>query len=146
MPTSAAMETDRSRRVELSLAADAQMLFLARMTGAAVATRAEFDYEQVEDLRLAIDELCIALMRSGSGSRLSLVLEWDDKGTVEVSASLLAEAGSSANGSVAPALDPGPDHELSTRILEALVDEHGETVVGGAPRGWFRMKRQRPLA
>jgi len=142
MPISEAVETDRSHRVELSVAADAQMLFLARMTGAAVATRAQFDYEQVEDLRLATAELCIALMRAGSGTRLSLVLEWDDEGTVEVSGTLLADAGSSPNGSVPPALDPGPDHELSARLLEALVDDHGETVVGGAPRGWFRMKRQ----
>ena len=54
----------RLHRVELSLPADAQMLFLARMTAAAVATRAELNYEQVEDLRLAIDELCIALLGS----------------------------------------------------------------------------------
>ena len=86
-------------RVELSLAADAQMLFLARMTGAAVASRADFAYEQVEDLRLAIDELCIRLMCSGTGAaRIALLFQWDDEGTLDVMGSRIPAEGPSTNG------------------------------------------------
>ena len=50
-----------SQRVELALPAQPELLFLARMTAAAVASRAEFGFDQVEDLRLAIDELWVTL-------------------------------------------------------------------------------------
>jgi hypothetical protein len=134
-------------RVELSLAADAQMLFLARMTGAAVASRAEFDFERVEDLRLAIDELCVRLMGAGAGpARISLLFHWDEDGTMEVVGSRVPEDHPSGNGH-----DPQPggtlaSYELSERILDALVDSHGEDMIGGVQRAWLRMRRQDPLA
>lgn len=135
--------TEPLQRVELSLAADAQMLFLARMTGAAVAAQAKFDYEQVEDLRLAVDELCIRLIRSGSGNRIKLVLEWDDLGVVTVRATLESEPGSPPVEPLASTLNLGPDSELSERILDALVDDHGSDGVDGHHKVWFRVKRQR---
>jgi hypothetical protein len=131
------------QRVELSLAADAQMLFLARMTGAAVAAQADFDYEQVEDLRLAVDELCIRLIRFGSGNRIKLVLEWDDLGVVMVRAALESEPGSPPVEPLVSTLNLGPDFELSERILDALVDDHGYDGVDGHHKVWFRVKRQR---
>jgi hypothetical protein len=133
----------RLQRVELSLAADAQMLFLARMTGAAVAARAEFDFEEVEDLRLAIDELCIRLMGSDVGTgRISLVFQWDDEGALEVMATLIPEDGMANNGQRPRPVGTGPSIELSERILDALVDDHGGDVMGGLHRAWLRMKRQ----
>jgi hypothetical protein len=134
-----------SNRVELSLAADAQMLFLARMTGAAVAARAEFDYEEVEDLRLAIDELCVGLMRSGRG-RINLVFQWDEGGALEVMATLMTDGGASGNGHDPGPVLSGPSFDLSERILDALVDDHGGDIVGGIPRAWLRMRRREHLA
>lgn len=130
-------------RVELSLPADAQMLFLARMTAAAVATRADLNYEQIEDLRLAIDELCISLLNVCIGSgQIALLFQWDSEGTVDVVGTLIPEGDPSNNGH-----DPGPaapllSLELSQRILDALVDEHGTDAVGGVHRAWLRVRRQ----
>src|SRR5580658_4242018 len=108
-----------AHRVELTLAADAQMLFLARMTGAAVATRADFDYEQVEDLRLAIDELCIGLMSTVSGpGRITLVFRWDEEGTLEVTGGLIPDSGTSVNGHGAATAGYDVSFELSERILD----------------------------
>jgi hypothetical protein len=133
-------------RVELALAADAQMLFLARMTAAAVATRADFDYEQVEDLRLAIDELCIGLMSTVSGpGRITLVFRWDEEGTLEVTGGLIPDSGTSVNGHGAATAGYDVSFELSERILDALVDDHGAEVTGGAHRAWLRMRRREPL-
>jgi anti-sigma regulatory factor (Ser/Thr protein kinase) len=141
LPTPEQESSDSSQRVELSLAADAQMLFLARMTGAAVAAQAQFGYEQVEDVRLAVDELCIRLMRYGSGGRIRLVLEWDDLGVVTVRATL--QPGPDAPGaSVTTSLSLGPDSELSERILDALVDDHGYDKSNGDHQVWLRVKRK----
>jgi len=136
-----------AHRVELTLAADAQMLFLARMTGAAVATRADFDYEQVEDLRLAIDELCIKLMSSVNGpARISLSFQWDDEGALEVIGTRIPEDGPSTNGRHPQPGVAGPTSELSERILDALVDDHGGDMFGETQQVWLRLKRQERLA
>jgi hypothetical protein len=135
--------TTTAHRVELSLAADAQMLFLARMTGAAVAARAEFDFEQVEDLRLAIDELCVGLMSGAGGpGRITLAFQWDDEGTLEVTGTLAATDDPSGNGHDRPRVGTEASYELSERILDALVDDHGGDRSGGMHRAWLRMRRQ----
>jgi len=113
------------------------------MTAAAVASRAEFGFDQVEDLRLAIDELCITLAgEDGSSGRVHLVYEWNTD-VVEVIGTLLP-----VDGDAPEISDPGRGpqavptlNELSERILDALVDEHGTDSVGGAPRAWIRVRR-----
>ena len=139
-------------RVELSLAADTQMLLLARMTGAAVAVRADFDYEQVEDLRLAIDELCVQLMGHSTGlGRITLLFQWDDT-VLDVVGTWTGEDAPSSNASTESsdtATKPSPvsglSYELSERILEALVDDYGSDAIGGVRRAWLRMKRRERL-
>jgi hypothetical protein len=141
MPAPDTVGAGSRHRVELSLAADAHMLFLARMTGAAVAARADFDYERVEDLRLAIDELCVGLMGGGTGTgRLTLRFAWDDEGTLEVDVTLVPDDGVSANGHHPTPAVSGPSYELSERILDALVDDHGGESVGDVHRAWLRMR------
>jgi hypothetical protein len=135
--------TNDLRRVELSFPADPENLFLARMTAAAVATRARLNYEQVEDLRLAIDELCIALLDSGGCTgQIVLLFQWDAEGTLDAVGTLVPEGDPASNGQ-APARQGSPlPFELSQRILDALVDYHGNDAVGGVHRGWLRLRRQ----
>jgi anti-sigma regulatory factor (Ser/Thr protein kinase) len=136
-----------TNRVELSLAADPEMLFLARLTAAAVAARAEFDYEQIEDLRLAIDELCIRLMRHGAGTgRISLLFQWDDEGALDVTGALTGGDEPPGNSHHPRPTTAGPSDELSERILDALVDDHGEEAADATHRAWLRMSRQKHLA
>lgn len=142
LSTPAVVGTESAQRVELSLAADAQMLFLARMTAAAVASRANFAYDQVEDLRLATDELCIRLMsENGGGGRIALVFGWDDEGTLDVTGTLTPDGSLSGNGHRPPAAVTEPSDELSERILDALVDDHGGETIGDVHRAWLRIKR-----
>jgi hypothetical protein len=128
-----------SQRVELSLPAQPELLFLARMTAAAVASRAEFGFDQVEDLRLAIDELCITLAgEDGSDGQVHLTFEWNAD-AVEVIGTLVPESDGSGTAGTAKSLPTL--NELSERILDALVDEHGADGVGGTPRAWIRVRR-----
>jgi hypothetical protein len=131
-----------ARRVELSLPADPHMLFLARMTAAAVATRAELTFEQIEDLRLAIDELCLGLLgRNLRAGQIALMFQWDREGTLDVVGTLVPEGDPSSNGQDPPGSQPPLSLEMSQRILDALVDDHGADAIGGVHRAWLRMRR-----
>lgn len=129
--------------VELSLPARPDLLFLVRMTAAAVASRADFGYDQIEDLRLAIDELCLTIAgEAPEEGRLQLLYKW---GADAIEVVGVYESDESERG---PRRDLGvaqPVNELSERILDALVDEHGTDLVGGCPRAWLRMRRRRGM-
>lgn len=121
--------------VDLSIPAKAELLSLARLTVAAVAARADFDYEEIEDLRLALDELCSRLIgqpSAGDPGTLSLRYEWE-VGTLDVHCTLEGAA-------VHVAIDP-EERDLSDRILDALVDDHGNAADGSAA-AWLRKRRR----
>lgn len=127
-------------RVELNLPARPELFFLVRMTAAAVASRADFGYDQIEDLRLAIDELAVSVCgSSGAEGRLQLLFKWSED-SVEVVGVYQRDDGERGRPelSIAQAAN-----ELSSRILDALVDEHGADVVAGCPRAWLRMRRRK---
>ena len=99
--------------VRLAVPAMPEFLRLARVTAAGLASRLGFSFDEVEDLRLAIDELCYGL--TGSAGR---------DGTVQVrfllgDDSLLVEGEGHFETVIEPTLS-----DLSEVILTALVDEH----------------------
>ncbi len=120
-----------------------QFLRLARVTAAGLASRLGFTFDQVDDLRLAIDELCYGLI-GGDGR---------PDATVEVRYRLGPDhleivgrtrpdrTGARAGGTQQP---PARLSELSEVILSALVDEHELTSSPDGPR--FRLLKRRELA
>ncbi len=118
--------------VRLTVPARPEFLGLARVTAAGLAGRLGFTFDQVEDLRLAIDEMCFGL--TGSKGR---------DGVLEVTF-LLGRDGLTVDG-YGHFSAPGPVHlsELSEVILDALVDEYSLSDVTEGPR--FRLvKRRQP--
>jgi serine/threonine-protein kinase RsbW len=127
--------------VELELPARADLLVLARMTVGAVAARAEMPVDDIEDLRLAIDELCLSAVGDQRDGRLELRYDWGPSG-MEVSCTFRpSDPGTSANGS-GDNVGTLPS-DLSERILDALVDEHGRDKVEGGERAWFKKRHER---
>jgi serine/threonine-protein kinase RsbW len=126
--------------VGLTIPSGADLLVLARLTAATVASRAGFDVEEVEDLRLAVDELCVALIRPGTEGRLTLEFVRDaDLIEVRCSYEVLDTAASAE-------ADDDLIEGLSDRILDALVDEHGRLLVDGSEQAWLRKRRARQQA
>jgi serine/threonine-protein kinase RsbW len=126
--------------IELSIPVSGDWLVLARLTAAAVASRSGFDIEEIEDLRLAVDELCVSVVGEGRAGRLHLEFVLDPS-VVEVLCTLKQNPGEDLRAS------GGPDGDgLSARILDALVDEHGRDSRGGHQRAWLRKKRTRQQA
>ncbi len=102
--------------VRLTVPATPELLRLARVTASGVASRLGFSFDEVEDLRLAIDELCFAVTggKRQDGWVLMRYVVRDDARTLEVHGSATFAA-------------PGPEpllNELSGAVLDALVDEH----------------------
>ena len=122
------------QRVELSFPARPDMAFLAWMTAAAVASRADFGLDQVEDLRLAIDELCITLVgEQGAEGDVHLTFEWTAE-AVRITGSLDQRV---------PASDMVVSvSDLSGVFLEALVDEHGVDAGSDVPCMWMSVRRR----
>ncbi len=126
-----------SEPVKLSIPVQSDLILLARLTAATVASRVGFDVEEVDDLRLAVDELCV-LVAGGMGvGRLDLTFATTG-GAVEVFCTLhSSDAAVEENGG-----EYG-ERDLSVRILDALVDEHGQEVDDRQRRGWLRKRSVR---
>jgi anti-sigma regulatory factor (Ser/Thr protein kinase) len=120
----------RQDEVRLAVPATPEFLRLARVTAAGLASRLGFTFDQVEDLRLAIDELCFGLTgpqgRPGTVYLRFLIrdngLEVEGEGHFEDETKQVQLS------------------ELSTVILRALVDEH--EVWPGRPDPGFRLVKR----
>lgn len=127
------LQTDSTPEVHLALPATPEFVRLARVTATGLASRAGFSIDEVEDLRLAIDELCFTLIGS-KGREGRLELRYRLQGTaLEVHGSLDADI-------EVPHLS-----DWSDQILDALVDEHevGRTVgADGSGVCGFRMLKR----
>ena len=100
--------------VKLVMPASPEFVRLARVTATGLASRLGFSYDEIEDLRLAVDELCHAVIGpSGRTGVLALRFTTAD-GWLEVS----------GTGHFDPGGPPLALSELSHQILTALVDEH----------------------
>lgn len=100
--------------IELVLPAESRLVRVARLVASGVATTAGFDVDEVEDLRIAVDELCTALVEGGDGSPLLLGFDLGDD-AVTVVGSTKAPGGAEFE----------PDRlALSRQILAVVADEH----------------------
>lgn len=108
--------------IRLALPADAEYGRLARIAAAGLALRLGFTYREIEDLRLAVDEAVIFLLRHDRRDG-TLTVEFEpspDQLVVDVRASGEADDEAGAGGDPAPD-DPG-DQERFARIVADVVD------------------------
>ena len=84
------------------------------MTASGLATRLGFSLDEVDDLRLALDELCFSIIGKG-----------DENATLDlryfINSQELVISGNTINSDGSAETSLG---ELSQQILDALVDEH----------------------
>lgn len=102
--------THETDAVCLTIPADVTYAQLARMTAATVAARFDFTYDDVEDVRIAVGELCGVLLGDDPDGRIEIILRFEDE-VLEVEAWRLPAGGPVELGS------------LSQQILDAVTDE-----------------------
>ena len=101
--------------VTLVIPATNDHIRFARLMASAVGTRLGFDYDELEDLRIAISELCTSVTEGASnGSPLTLTYRGDAIG-VHITGHHVLEPSSSA---------PPELGELSLQVLAAVAAEH----------------------
>lgn len=112
-------ESDAERldagEVRLVVPAEPEYLRLVRLTAAGLASRMGFTFDEVEDLRIAVDEVCFLLL---DGDVIDLRYSAGPD-------SISIEGSTSGDGDL-----PEPN-DLSMQILTALVDEVAITSEGG---------------
>ena len=114
--------------VRLVVPAGPEFVRLARVTATGLASRLGFSYDEIEDLRLAVDELCHAVIGpSGRHGIVTLRYVIEDGG-------LCVEG----HGHFDPGGPPVALSDLAHQILSALADEHDVREDDGQPTVWFR--------
>jgi serine/threonine-protein kinase RsbW len=129
-------------QVVLTFPARGDLVVLARLVASAISTRVGFDIEELEDLRLAVGELCLLALQGSDARHGDLRLEF----TVSDEALDISCTLGGAAGAVSHDADEAEADELSEQILAALVDEHGREQEDGSVRAWLRKRRKGPLA
>jgi serine/threonine-protein kinase RsbW len=121
--------------VRLTMPATPHLLRVARLTAAGLAGRLGFSVDEIEDVKIAVDELCFALVGS-KGRSGSLTLTYrlgNHELTIDGEGVFASDGGES----------PAPS-ELSAQILAAVVDEHEITRDGDTMR--FHLVKRRVAA
>lgn len=116
--------------VSLTVPAQPEYLRLVRLAAADCGTRANLSIEDVEDLRIAVDELTYAVLGDEPADQLLTLKYTAAPGLVEIEGSIPA-----------PGLPVEMD-EVSKSIIGAVVDEH-EVVDDGVTRRFRLTKRGR---
>jgi len=115
-----------STPVTVTFPARPEFLRLARIATADAASRAGLDYEEIDDVRIAVSELCsLVSLDAGATVQLSFVAE----------PGLLTVTGESQTGGNAVV-----GTELSQAIITAVADEHSLESDGGITR--FRVTKR----
>src|SRR5207248_8411829 len=121
--------------VRLAIPVSPEFLRLARLAAAGLASRMGFTYDEVEDLRIAIDELCFSLVGNSGRPGTIALRYWMQDDSLVVEGVGLFDDGMGTS----PALSP-----LSHQILKAVVDEHELTIGKDGPE--FRLMQRHNAA
>jgi anti-sigma regulatory factor (Ser/Thr protein kinase) len=108
-------------RIQLELPSDTRYLRLARLLASGVATSCGLPLEEVEDFRIAVDELCATLIEVGTGDPVTVVFEVAPDQLV-------------VHGRTRARVSDDLDDErlrLSVQILDVVADGHDMTQVDG---------------
>jgi serine/threonine-protein kinase RsbW len=98
--------------IRLSVPAALEYVRIVRLTGSGVASRLGFDIEEIENLRVALDELA------------SMTIEFAASGDLELTFSTTAtELRIDGRAPVAPGVEVGVE-ELTAQILKAVIDDY----------------------
>jgi serine/threonine-protein kinase RsbW len=119
--------------VVVSVPARPDQAYLLRAVTASVAARVPLSFDDIEDLKLAVDEGCARLLAVGDqATRMELRL---------VATGDRLEASVSIDGDVGPWPPPRIEESFSWRVLSALVDTVTLDLDGGGPT--VRMTKSR---
>ncbi len=120
--------------IQLAIPGAPEYLRLARLAAADAGSRVGFTFDQLEDLRIAVDELGFAITGGRPDSTLTLVFRLTDD-AIEVEGTCADDGTGEGSSEFAPT-------DLARTIVAAVVDEYQLEVVDGQRR--FRLSKRVP--
>ena len=119
MPNMVNADVETAASVTLTVMATNDHISYARLTATALAGKIGFDYDAIEDIRIAVSELCSNVIACAiDGASLTLAIRGDAEGISVTGRVPLSDA---------TAFEPD---ELSEQVLFAVVDTHSYAVDG----------------
>lgn len=125
------MEDITGSEVRLSMPAVPALIRLARLTAAGLAARLSFSFDDVEDVKIAIDELCHVLVTATGGQGTLTITYRLAKDSLRVDGKVEGDTWA----------QPVPN-EFSAQILAAVADEHEVASRDGSLHFMFRKARR----
>ena len=121
--------------VQIETPATGEYLAVVRAAATGLAAGLDFTYEQIDDLRIAVDEACAQLLAHRSGEGVLRVTYSVDGATLSVEATVdrLDKDGAEPPG-------PLPKDTFSWQILRAVTDELDERIDAGEVLVAFRKR------
>jgi len=111
--------------VTITVPARPEFVHVLRSVIASVAARAEFTYDEIDDVRLAVDECCAQLFAVVGGASLTMRVRQTEADALEILTT------SDGDGSHWP--PPGAESTLTWQVLQALADEARFEQLDGTP-------------
>jgi hypothetical protein len=137
------VRTSEREVIEISIPGSVDLVVLARFTAATIGARAGFDLDEIDDLRLAVDELSVSFGPLDVETRLryTFLREGD---TVNVRCTREPSDGEGDGGaghSERDLIDWQQARELSAQLLDELVTTHGREIANGRSVAWLTKER-----
>jgi serine/threonine-protein kinase RsbW len=104
---------DSTLCLELRTAANTAVIATIRTIAADLAARADFDLDSIDDLRMAVDDLCAMLVRIASQDATLRCIFTARPERIEVAADVEVDDGT----------EPPPTRSFNWRVLECLADD-----------------------
>jgi hypothetical protein len=138
-----ALRTAEREVIEISIPGSVDLVVLARFTAATIGTRAGFDLDEIDDLRLAVDELSVAFGPLDAETRLRYAfLREGDTVNVRCTREPTDEEVEEGTGHTERDLiDWQQARELSAQLLDELVSAHGREIANGRSVAWLTKQR-----
>jgi hypothetical protein len=147
----AAVRTSEREVIEISIPGSVDLVVLARFTAATIGTRAGFDLDEIDDLRLAVDELSVAFGPLDAETRLRYAfLREGDTVNVRCTREPTDDEGEGGAGGAGGTghterdlIDWQQARELSAQLLDELVTAHGREIANGRSVAWLTKRRSK---
>src|ERR1700735_2995401 len=139
------VRTSEREIIEISIPGSVDLVVLARFTPATIGARAGFDLDEIDDLRLAVDELSVSFGPLEAETRLRYTfLRQGDTVNGRCTSEQSDDDGdgdSGAGHSERDLIDWQQARELSAQLLDELVTTHGREIANGRSVAWLTKQR-----
>jgi hypothetical protein len=128
--------------IEISIPCPVDLIVLARFAAATIGARAGFDLDEIDDLRLAVDELSVSFgpLNRETCLRFEFLRE-SDTVTVRCTHEPTLDLNNGSGDAEFDVINWEQARELSQQLLHELVDVFGHEVKNGRSVAWLKKQR-----